>query len=363
MKPAAILLTLTLTVPAHADDPAPAIDLDLTARILGGTAEPSEVAENIRGHYAGYRKYLEEKWTNLDQMVLTPASDWAKTEVPKVEGTVFYPFSGPDLLTSAHFYPNASRHILVALEKAGPVPAFDKLTPGQFGMLLRQMRGGMKRFFKNGFFTTSVMKDKLGHADLLKGVGVVMLTFAARNHLTVKSIVPIRVAADGSKVEPHPGDPTKRATWDSWRMETTSKDGRKVTVDYVHMNIGDSSLNKRKHKHHRTWLEKIAANHVLLKAASHLMQTKNFVIMRDLLLKHATSVMQDDSGLPYLGLKRHFEVKLYGDYEKQNQLFGLAPQPALKAAYAKKEGIAKLPFKYGYRKTAGSCVLIGQRRR
>ena len=52
---------------------------------------------------------------------------WATQELgpsQKVEGTVLYPFSGPDVVNMFAFFPQAKTYLLIALEPLGTLPVF-----------------------------------------------------------------------------------------------------------------------------------------------------------------------------------------------------------------------------------------------
>ena len=59
-------------------------------------------------------------WQFYQQNMGTAMSEWARTEIKQPEGTtLFYPFSGPDFVTAAHLFPQASRFVMVAMQAAG----------------------------------------------------------------------------------------------------------------------------------------------------------------------------------------------------------------------------------------------------
>ena len=362
MKKCALLFTslalvLCITLPAAAD-----WSVNDTARALAGLN-----GNAWKGHkkkhrlLKGYSNFINRGWRTYTRKVLSTISTWAAAELKHDAGeTVFYPFSGPDFITSNRFYPKANRHVLVALQKGGRVPKMASFGSGGTYIALKLMKTGMRRFLGNGFFVTSRMDKHFKKGTQLEGITPIMMLFAVREGYTIKEDKPIRVKPDGTDVEVHPGDHSKRKTWNSVRFVLNRADGSEVLLDYLHLNLLNGNL--RKHKHHSQWLAKMAKNRVVLKAASHLMQTKNFTRIRDIILNNAKTILQDDSGVYYTHLARRFEVSLYGDYETPNELF-VQKQTPLKRAFSKRDKVQKLPFKYGYRKAKGSCLLVGHTRK
>ena len=74
----------------------------------------------------------------------------------------------------------------------------------------------------------------------------------------------------------------------------------------------------------------------------------------------ARSILQDESGLRFDHLEAFYDTTLYGSFEAVNPLFGKLAQSALRTAFATREA-GPLPFKVGYEKTGGSCLIYGVR--
>lgn len=169
-------------------------------------------------------------------------------------------------------------------------------------------------------------------------------------------VEPITVDANG-EVADHPGDREAAKTWNSVRLHLQRRDdGQKITLDYLRLNLSDWSL--RKQESERRFVELMAGHRTLLKAASHLLQQKHgFSTIRDALLDNAPSILQDETGLPYAKLSDGHQVRLFGEYDEPHVLFDADPQQPLAQAYADQaDAVEGLPFRIGYRKSAGSCL-------
>ncbi len=334
---------------------------DETARILAGLSPDSLPVDAARKKLTkNFAKAATDSWAKYWKKIGQPMVDWSKATLAQSAGeTIFYPFAGPDLPTAVQLYPDAGRYVLVALQTGGRVPDLAGLDEKQFAAYIGLFRRGWTDFARRGFFRTDDLKADTGKERTLEGITPVLMAFASRLGYRVDNIEPVRIKADGSDLEVHPGDKNTVATWDSVRM-TLSKDGKKVIADYVFLDLSDGHL--KKHDNARQWLEKMATNKVFTKAASHLMQKSFFSIVRDTLLAKSPSIVQDETGLDYKDLVKTFNVALHGRFERAHKLWTEGVQRELASAYKSEKGIKPLSFKFGYEKDAGSCVIVATRK-
>ncbi|PIE20069.1 MAG: hypothetical protein CSA66_01710 [Proteobacteria bacterium] len=358
----AIALAAALLAPpaaASAAEPTPAD----TARIVAGMSSEALADDPARHEIAkSFVAELDALWTRYEAGIATKIRAWAKAELAQpAGGTVFYPFAGPDLPTVQLLYPDADRYVLVALQKGGRLPALHKWNLKTFRWYLKVYRRGWRSFSRRGFFHTDHMKRDMDEASVLEGITPILMGFAARLGYTVEAVDPIRIAAGGVDVELHPGDRGAAETWDSVRLTLKrDRDGRKVLVDYLFLDLSDGYLGSAADA--RAWIEAIAHNPVVTKAASHLMQKPFFSIITKAILDHAPSVWQDETGIDYGDLSEAFDVRLYGDFTRANKLWTEGVQRSLAKAYRTRRDVRPLPFKVGYRKQSGSCVQVAVRK-
>jgi hypothetical protein len=132
-------------------------------------------------------------------------------------------------------------------------------------------------------------------------------------------------------------------------------------LDYANINLANIALAANEPA--TRWMASMASGRVLVKAASHLMQQPDFFTIRDLLVDHASVIVQDETGIAYKQLSAKFNVDLYGEFKAVNVLFDGGPQRGLREAYEKRSDVKPLLFNIGYRKGGKSCLQVGRRQR
>lgn len=337
-----------------------ALELDRTARILAGIevarADELALAEDARVRYA---RRLSEGWEAYQRAIGRPLQDWARSELPVSPGaTIFYPFAGPDFPSVYGFYPRAARYVLIALQHAEPPPALNRQAPDVVYAFLERFSHAWESFGRIGFFRTDDLVEESRREDLRAGTTTPLLAFAARLGHTIMGIEPVRVNSAGTDLEPHPGDRLDARTWSSVRIALRRGD-RTVWLDYVRADLSDAGLTRSPAV--RTWIERMAAHPTLLKAASHLLQRPSFSILRDAILAHAPSVVQDESGIDYRELARAFQVTLYGRFSSPHPLFAPDAQRSLAEAYERAQGLKPLNFRISYQRQGSANLQVAVR--
>jgi hypothetical protein len=358
LRPLLGLALLGAPLPALAQPLSP----DQTAKTLGGLDVEAMKGDAARAKLlSAFAKTASETWGKYEATIAKPMTAWAATAVPQASGdTVFYPFSGPDLPTAVQLYPKASRYVLVAIQNAGPMPDLKGMPEKAFNKAMGVFKRGWVDFSRRGFFRTEDLKADTAKGGPLTGVTPVLLAFASRLGFTVTDAQPIRVRGDGSELETHPGDRAAFDTWKSIRLHVRRADGSTAVVDYVQTDLSDAGLEK--HGNVRGWLATVARGRIMTKAASHLMQKSFFSKIKDIVVQNGRSIVQDETGLEYKDLLKGYQATLYGRFQKVHRLFPGEPQTALAAAYRDGKDIKPLPFKYGYEKDRGSCLVVGVRK-
>lgn len=330
------------------------------ARIVAGLQpDPAGFEPAARALFPAFARDVSAQWTSYRQNIGQPMANWACAEVDATPGeTVFYPFSGPDLSSLHQLYPQAGRYIMVAMQRAGLPPALERLSPRELQRVLSAYRNRWRFFARTGFFRTNDLEDFASRHEVTVSVTSQLMAFAARLGYEVESVEPVKVSADGRDLVRVTEDPALVSAWNSVRL-TLNKNGRRVLLDYVRMDLSDSIISKN--TANRLFIEQAVTNRTLIKAASHLMQKHYFSILSGYVLARAPSVLQDETGIEYSTLARVFNTRLYGQFVKPHTLFETNMQQSLALAYQNARDIKPLSFKLGYDKTAGSSVVMATR--
>jgi hypothetical protein len=348
-------------VPAEGAPPSVAVDveLDRSARLLGGL-EVDPAPTVARDTAAMQRRRVQLALADYEANVGRPMRQWAARNLSTAKGqTVFYPFSGPDFITVHRFYPEASRYVLVALQEGGMPPVVEAMDDRSAAAMLSKHALILENFARRGFFITKQMGLGFAVSGIWRGITGTLMAFAAIEGFEVVGAAPIRVRADGSDVEELPATPRDAADWSSLRL-TLRHGSELVQLDYLDLDLGNVSLVNRPGVAH--FLEQASGGKVVIKAASHLLQWPSFSLLREMLLDRGQEIVQDETGLRYVDLQAHFDVRLFGRFVGVNPLFDGRPQSSLKLAYQQHGAAEPLGFSIGYRKAGGPCLQVARRR-
>jgi hypothetical protein len=331
-----------------------------TARVLAGLHPlPSILGQSAQATFQTHTRECSKRWDEYERRIGKPIRGWARTELEDTPGeTVFYPFSGPDFPTVHQLYPDAGRYVLVAIQRAGPPPALNRYSTQELGAYLTMFRRAWEQFSWLGFFRTNDLDTDAGKAGVRVGVTAPLMAFAVRLGYEIAAVDPVQVNAEGTDLEPHPGRRADDNTWESVRLRL-AKNGREVLLDYVRVDISDRNLERNRAS--GAWIERMAGNRIVLKAASHLLQRPNYSILRNAVLSKAPSIWQDETGIEYAKLADAFTVTLYGRFTRSHPRFSPVSQSTLASAYKASTNVRPLPFVVGYQKESGSSVQVAVR--
>ncbi len=331
-----LLAALTLCSPTQAANP-----YDDSARLLAGLppAADSPLAPMMRNAtWQQLRTRADKSWADYVTDDMGAIQAWSKKELADAPPrTVFYPFSGPDILNAVNFLPQGTDYLLLGLEPVGMVPNF---TPGNPGPLVSSMgaaMGALDEILGVNFFLTNGMREEVGK-NPYAGIAGIMSWFLVRTDHEILSGRLVSVTADGALVDGNEGVEFV------FRKRGTTQEKH---AWYFPGDISDGGLAAR------PGLAKfILARGELdtyLKAASYLMYRPSFDDVRSIILDRSRAIVTDDAGVPWHYLpEKALDVKLYGEYHDPIKLFARRCQPDLKAAYAKGPKAGPVPFDFGY---------------
>jgi len=310
-------------------------------------------AQFDRAVWDRYAKAVQSNWRQYQDKIGRPMTAWVSSEIPAFKDTVFYPFSGPDFATFDQVYPGARRYVMVAMQRAERPVDLATLSPQAAHQTLEVLTDAWRHYGSDGFFVTEYLDKYLTQNKVRIGASTFLTTFFQLKGFQIKSVRPIRVNNAGEIEEL----PTDSKDWLSVRFQL-ERAGSPVTVDYVRMDLSNKGLEQ--HSEHVTFLRKVSASPVLLKAASHLPQNRSFSTVSDTLLAYAPFILQDETGLKYTKLASGFETKLYGRFERAHDAFP-SYHKDLAQAFAERKDVRPLGFRFGYFKEGNYALIVARR--
>jgi hypothetical protein len=139
------------------------------------------------------------------------------------------------------------------------------------------------------------------------------------------------------------------------RIRFMRTEGREQALYYFCGDLSNGGLST--HAGLLRFCERLGRGRSLLKAASYLPHENGFSRIRDWLLAHSASIVQDPSGIPFANfLGGGWRLNVWGNHAAPIELFAKYTQPALAEALAKPR--PPLPFGFGYQNQPTNAVLI-----
>lgn len=308
-----------------------------------------------------YRKnaeYLSDKWQEAQKERWDAMTSWAQTEVRphiNVNAPLFYMFGGPDFLNAHIIYPDAPRYILCGLEPVGRVTALETWREEKIAEALNSIGVALKSMLEQGFFFTKDMQSDLARSEASGVLPLLYVTVVrAGNQITDVQYIKL---GDSGELQSVPGEDPVKAGARGIKITFVRQSGAPQELYYFRVDASDA-VQKADSRFLR-FLESQGQGNCYLKAAAYLMHTKEFSLIRNLLLAQSSSILQDDSGIAYRNLDpAKWRITLYGNYEGPVSSIAWAVQPELKKAYAVPGAAKPISFKTSYRKKEYANLLF-----
>lgn len=345
-----IVLLLVLAQTAIAEPPTP----NEQARFLAGMPQEGSSLAGLaqRGEFNSHAKELDATWADAEERQLGPIRAWAPLGLPEAVGDtspLLYVFSGPDFLHAYTFFPNASTYVLAAVEPVGLPPDVTKLSEGELGSSLRNLRNTLNASLSFSFFITADMKKDL-QATKLTGTLPVLYVFLARCGCHIQKVENIWLDAEGKILT------DKETKTPGARITFLGAQGKQQTLYYFSTNIASWAL--KQDASFLRFCDGLGTMNGFTKSASYLMYMSEFHTIRDYLLTHCHTMTQDDSGIMWKDFPREsWDVKAYGWYPGPIPLFKQHYQPDL-AEYYRTTEVPAIPFGIGYQWRPKQSTLI-----
>ena len=331
---------------------------DAFGRYLAGLpARPgAPLPDSLLNHprWKAFRTANDAKWRAYDRSRVRPIRRWASRgqldSAARSLSTVFYPFSGPDLLNVHTYFPQADTYVMIGLEPVGALP-----TPAVLAQpnLFKMVQSSLWSVLNFSFFRTLSMEKDFKTAEL-DGTLPILLLFATRTGHRVVDAQLVHLTAEGTLAE---GAAAAGQTPGS-RLLLTDSTGRPQTVYYFSADISDGKLAGNPAV--IAFAKSLGPVATFVKSASYLMHKSYFSRIRNVVLNQSQLLLQDDSGIAYDFFDDgRFRITHYGSYTKPIPLFAKHYQHDLFTAYRDSVHRPKpLPFGTGYNHRANESNLM-----
>jgi hypothetical protein len=341
----AAILTAVLSLASNVASAAPPASADDTARFLAGlppSANSPLAAYTKDAFWKQHAQIFNASWNGLDKRQLSKIRGFVSKNFDNPQPVLFYFFSGADFLYADAFFPSADTYIMAGLEPPGLVPDLSRLSRGELAVGLRELRGSLDSVLNYSFFRTRSMRIDFGQAKL-PGTLPVLMTFLARSGKTIYDVSLIDLQSDGSL---HPAeDKVPNATAHGAKIVFADNVGKKRTLYYFSTDLSDGAI---KTSGFTQFCDTFGHGDSFIKSASYLMHDDKFSSVRDYLLSHSTSILEDDSGIPIRFFAHGWRLHPYGRYVGPIPLFGGKYQSQLAKVFSK-ERTTPIDFGLGYR--------------
>jgi len=331
-------MLLVVVAPARAD----AVTANDTARFLAGMP-PSEQSPLMPltkdPAWQRHARLFDTAFGQLEARQLSRIRNWASVNLAAPQSTMFYMFSGPDFLYADAFYSKATTYVLSALEPVGSVPDLTRVA--YLGATLNDIQHSMSSILNFSFFITKHMKTDL-RADQVSGTLPILYVFLARSGKTIRDVS--LVSLDDKGAVHFSNDDAGRNATRGVRITFAGDDGVEKTLYFFSTDLSNSGVRA---SGFLKFCATLAPGNSLIKSASYLLHVGNFTVVRDFLLAHSATIIQDDSGIPLADYDpRKWRFFPFGRYAGPIDKFPGRYQPAYAELFRRSQ---PMDFGIGYR--------------
>ena len=335
------LAVLTLSSSATGDVPA-----DVQARFIAGMPVDGTALQPLAQRSSAWQNHakdFDKAWDELKKRQLDPIAQWVPTHLNQgtpADGPLYYMFSGPDFLYANTFFPRSPVYVFCGTEPVGILPDVTTMSDEATAHALSTLRKALNAVLSFSFFITKDMKNDLKESQLT-GTVPLLYVFLARQGCRILDAKLVGLDNTGAFVT----DPKSKTT--GVRIDFLGKEGRKQTLYYFTTDLSDWGIKQG--PGFMKFCESLGTGHGFLKAASYLMHLDHFNKVRDFLLTHTRTIVQDDSGIPLRDFPfDRWLVTGFGNYTAPIDIFKDKYQPAAAKLFQEIPHEA-LPFGFGYR--------------
>lgn len=336
------------TLPAGIDD---------TARILAGLKVPDTSPLHSLTSDPGWKQhaqFFDKEWASLEKRQLSKVRAFSEAYIKNPQKTLFYFFSGPDILYGQAFFPKAKTYLLAGLEPVGLIPDLGKIRKGGMGPALAPLKTSLRHLMGFSYFITLDMGQHLAQGPL-PGVMPILYVFLARGGNTLTDVSYVSLDAEG-KITTFTDVPSDRKNRPrALKITFVGPDKEERTLYYFSTDLANAGVAK---SGFLKFAETLGPGDAFVKSASYLMHNSVFSTVREFVLANSRSILQDDTGVPLAFFKPdEWNLQPYGVYTAPIPVFKGNYQPKMKELFAKGNP-PKFDFSLGYRWRPGQSNLL-----
>jgi len=333
-------------------------DLTSISNFFGGVQSPqidSLIPNNLKAQWTQYTNKMNSTYSDVNSKKEI-MSVWRDKNISVSQGTLFYPFSGPDFLHANVFFPNYDTIVMIGLEPTGSADV--KLSQYTDPQVFSDITRSLSAILNHSFFLTKAMAVDFTNTKL-NGTLPVFMHFFSRTGYSIYSVEDVFLKSNGEIVNMKENKSVEGLY--KGVCYQVIKDNKLKLIYYFSMNLMDGNYNNnnglKDHPEIGLMMNRFNIKTTYLKAASYLLHNDSFSIIKDLILKNTNQIVQDDSGFPirYLINNKTWNTSFYGSYTKPISLFNVRYQQDLYDCYHNPALPAgELPFGIGYKSIAGT---------
>jgi hypothetical protein len=277
--------------------------LNAVADIMSGITDSSSVLGYIQksSDFKVFSKNFDKRWMSFDSTRLNNLRKFKDVEISKIvktKQTLFYPFSGPDILHAQTFFPDVDKYVMIGLEPVGSFPEFNQKGKDSLDTYFSKVNTSLNAILKFSFFRTESMNKDLRNEEV-DGTLHLLVLFLKRTGNTLCSAKPVTIDSTGNIKYIATFSDLKKLRANTKGVEITFTDINQhpKTLYYFSLNASDGGL--KSNKGFVTYLKNMGTVNTYLKGASYLMHKNYFSIIRNTIINQSQHVIQDDSGIAF----------------------------------------------------------------
>lgn len=328
--------------------------LNALANIISGIDDDNTMFDFVKKSedFKDFSKSFSKRWKSYDTTRIARLKNFRENEISKIvsnQSTLFYPFSGPDILHAQTFFPKADKYVMIGLEPVGSLPVFKKEETDSLESYFQKINTSLNAILKFSFFRTQSMKEDLKNEEI-NGTLHLLCLFLKRTGNQLASIKPVTVDSLGQIEFVSTFEKLQKLKTNTRGVEIKFNDINQMPKVLYYFSLNASDAGLKHNQNFSNYLKQMGEINTYLKGASYLMHKDYFSIIRQVILEQSKAIIQDDSGIAFhyfTESKVKWKYYFYGDYTKPIPMFAQHYQRDLDSL-SHLQGSKPLGFGIGY---------------